>query len=50
MQEKSVSAEDIVSELLPLIKDYFVAECLSYGNVIEMMFSGGQKIKITVEA
>ncbi len=50
MEKELISAEDIVSELLPLIKDYFVAECLSYGNTIDMIFSDGQKIKITVEA
>ena len=50
MEEKQVSAEDIVCELLPLTKDYFVADCLSCGDTIEMMFSDGQKIKIVVEA
>ena len=50
MEKNAISAEDIVLELIPLIKDYFVAECLSYGNMIEMIFSDGQKIKIRVEA
>ena len=50
MEKEQISAEDIVSELVSLIKDYFVAECLSYGNAIEMIFSNGQKIQIVVKA
>ena len=50
MEKNVISAGDIVSELVPLIKEYFVAECLSCGNTIEMMFFDGQKVKLTVEA
>ena len=50
MEKELISAGDIVTELVPLIKDYFVAECLSYGDTIKMIFSSGQKIRIVVKA
>ena len=50
MEKELISAEDIVTELVPLLKDFFVTECLSYGDTIEMIFSSGQKTQIVVEA
>lgn len=48
MGENKISANEIVEELLPLLKDYFVAKCLSKGNIITMTFLSGQKITISV--
>ena len=49
MEKKKIAAEEIVEEILPLLREYFVAECLSYGRNIQLIFSDGQTVILTVE-
>lgn len=50
MNDTKITAEEIIEEILPLIREYFVAECLSCKNEIELIFSDGQTVKISAEA
>ena len=50
MNSERVSAGEIVNEILPLLKDYFVANCHKDGNTIVMTFSDGQIVTVNVTA
>ncbi len=50
MEKTKIDAEEIVEEILPLLREYFVAECLSCGKAIKLIFSDGRSVTLTVEA
>lgn len=43
-----VTAEEIVDEIFPLMKEYFVASCKKCGDMIEMRLLSGQLVVIHV--
>ena len=47
---KTVTAEEIVDEIFPLMKEYFVASCKKCGDMIELRLLSGQLIVIHVIA
>lgn len=47
---KFVTAEEIVDEIFPLIKEYFVASCKKCDDMIELRLLNGQLIVIHVIA
>ena len=48
--EELISAEDIVDEILPLLREYFVAQCQKEGSAIQMRFLNGQIVTLQVTA
>ena len=47
-EDKIVTAEEMVDEIFPLMKEYFVASCKKCGDMIEMRLLSGQLIVIQV--
>ena len=43
-----VTAEEIVDEIFPLMKEYFVASCKKCADMIEMRLLSGQLVVIHV--
>lgn len=48
MRENEIAVKEIIEEILPLLKDGFVAKCLSCGNRIVMIFPSGQTVMLDV--
>ena len=48
--EPHFSAEDFISELQPILKEFFVAKIRSAENAIILQFLNGQQIILTVHA
>ena len=48
MNKESITVKEIVEEILPLLKESFVAKCLSCGNRITMIFLDGQTVTLDV--
>ena len=49
IMEKSIVANDLLMEILPLLEEYFIAEFeLTDDNIVIKMMNG-QKFKITIE-
>ncbi len=47
-EDKILTAEEMVDEISPLMKEYFVASCKKCGDMIEMRLLSGQLIVIHV--
>lgn len=48
MSENKITVKEIVEEILPLLKDTFVAKCQSCGNLITMTFLNGQSVTLEI--
>ncbi|MBD5583903.1 MAG: hypothetical protein HDQ88_02390 [Clostridia bacterium] len=47
--EKHFNAQNLLEEITPLIKDYFIAELDFDGKAINLSFLNGQKFRICAE-
>lgn len=47
IEEKNFTACDLLQEIIPLIKDYFIGSFEIESNSISMQFLNGQKFRLT---
>lgn len=50
MNSETISTQEILEEIAPLLKEFFVATCRKSGDCIEMRFLNGQMFRILVTA
>lgn len=46
--EGKITTQEILDEILPLLKESFVAICKKCGNTVEMRFLNGQMFQIQI--
>lgn len=49
-RSETISTEEIVDEIMPLLREHFVAACRKRGESIEIRFLGGQKFRVCIVA
>lgn len=47
--EKEIDVDDLIEELTPLLKDFFVGEFINVHNMILCTFYNGDKFNISIE-
>lgn len=47
-QEACITPREMADELVPILKEYFIAKIKGYDNYITMRFPNGEQLLITV--